>query len=365
MINLIFFLPTFNYGGAGNSIFRLCKNLNKKKYNISIISIGACAYKKELKKICTNIFELKTKKTIFSIFKIREITKKIYNKNPVKTIFISGHHYANVISIIALSSYKYIKTVIVERTDIQELKIYYTFTSFLKNLLIYFLVTIFYKKADAIVTNSKSAKLDLQKICNTKIINIKPPSILKFLPKLNKKNKKKNYVVIAVGRLVKEKGIDTMIKAFNEIKSKNIILNILGEGGEKNNLKNMIYNYGLEKRVFLLGLIKDPKKNYLNSDLFIHASHFEGFPNSIVEAINHNLPVICSNCKGGTREIVLNGKGGDLFPVKDHKILADKIIFFFNNPKPLKKKLILARNNIKKYTLKNNVVKYDKLFSGI
>ena len=44
------------------------KNLNKKKYNISIISIGACAYKKELKKTCTNIFELKTKKTIFSIF---------------------------------------------------------------------------------------------------------------------------------------------------------------------------------------------------------------------------------------------------------------------------------------------------------
>ena len=32
MINLIFFLPTFNYGGAGNSIFRLCKNLNKKKF---------------------------------------------------------------------------------------------------------------------------------------------------------------------------------------------------------------------------------------------------------------------------------------------------------------------------------------------
>ena len=51
MINLIFFLPTFNYGGAGNSIFRLCKKLNKKKYNISIISIGPCAYKKELKNI--------------------------------------------------------------------------------------------------------------------------------------------------------------------------------------------------------------------------------------------------------------------------------------------------------------------------
>ena len=95
--------------------------------------------------------------------------------------------------------------------------------------------------------------------------------------------------------------------------------------------------------------IKNPEKFYLNSDLFIHASHFEGFPNAIVEAINYNLPVICSNCKGGTKEIILNGKGGDLFPIGNHKILANKITSFFRNQKPLKKKLTLARKNIKKY----------------
>ena len=39
MINLIFFLPTFIYGGAGNSIYRLCKNLDKRKYKIDIISL--------------------------------------------------------------------------------------------------------------------------------------------------------------------------------------------------------------------------------------------------------------------------------------------------------------------------------------
>ena len=93
-INLIFFLPAFVYGGAGNSIYRLCKNLDKRKYKINIISIGKCEYKSQLKVFCENIFELKTKKAIFSIFKIREIASKIYLKNPTKTIFISGHHYA-------------------------------------------------------------------------------------------------------------------------------------------------------------------------------------------------------------------------------------------------------------------------------
>ena len=92
----------------------------------------------------------------------------------------------------------------------------------------------------------------------------------------------------------------------------------MGDGREKNNLEKLIRKYGLEKRVFLLGKVKNTKKIYLNSDLFIHASHQEGFPNSIVEAINYNLPVICSNCKGGTKEIILNGRGGDLFPIGNH-----------------------------------------------
>ena len=365
MTNLIFFLPTFVYGGAGNSIYRLCKKLDKRRYKISIISIGKCDYKKQLKGFCTNIFELKTKRTIFSIFKIKEITSKIYFENPVKTIFISSQHYANIVSLIALKSYKNIKIVLVDRIDIIELKRYYNLSNFLKNLIIYFLVSIFYKKADAIIANSKSAKIDLQKLCKKKIINISPPSLVKFRSKQIKKNKKKIYTVITVGSLVKAKGVDTMIKAFNEIKLSNIILKVLGDGREKNNLEKLIRKYGLEKRVFLLGKIKNTKKIYLNSDLFIHASHQEGFPNSIVEAINYNLPVICSNCKGGTKEIILNGRGGDLFPIKNHKILANKITAFFKNKNPLKKKLNVARNNINRFSLKNNVEKYDKLFLNL
>ena len=105
------------------------------------------------------------------------------------------------------------------------------------------------------------------------------------------------------------------------------------------------------------------EKFYLESDLFVHASHQEGFPNSIVEAINYHLPVIASNCKGGTKEILLNGKGGDLFPINNHKILSKKINSFYNNMKPLNKKLTLARKNIHKYSLKTNLHKYNKLFS--
>jgi hypothetical protein len=103
MINLIFFLPTFSYGGAGNSIFRLCKSLDKKKYIINIISIGKCDYKSEFNNFGAKVFELKTKKVSKSIFELNSLVKKIISNKFSKNIFISGIHYANIASKIGKS----------------------------------------------------------------------------------------------------------------------------------------------------------------------------------------------------------------------------------------------------------------------
>ena len=364
-INLIFFLPTFVFGGAGNSIYRLCSKLNKKKYNIYIISIGKCYYKQKLKKYCRHIFELKTKRTLFSIFTVRNIVSNVYKNFPQKTIFVSNQHYANVISLLSLKSIKYVKIILVDRIDIIELKRYYNFFNFLKNKIIYYLCALTYKYADAVVSNSKSAKNDLQKLCKTKVININPPSLLKLRTKNKKNISKKKFQILTVGGLVKAKGVDTIIKAFKYIKFKNVSLIIIGEGNERKNLSLLIDKLKLKKKVFLIGWVNNTEKFYSESDLFLHASHQEGFPSSIVEAINYNLPVIATSCKGGTKEILLNGKGGDLFPVNSHKILTEKINKFFNNMRPLNKKLALARKNIQKYSIDANLYKYNKLFSKV
>lgn len=364
-INLIFFLPTFIFGGAGNSIYRLCSKLNKKKYNIYIISIGKCYFRKILQKHCRKIFELKTRRTLFSIFMLRNIVFNIYRKFPQKTIFISNQHYANIISLLSLRGLKFVKIILVDRIDIIELKRYYTFLKFLKNIIIYYLCALSYRYADAVVSNSKSAKNDLQKLCKTKVININPPSLLKLRTRNKKNISKKKFQILTVGGLVKAKGVDTIIKAFKYIKFKNVSLIIIGEGNERKNLSLLIDKLKLKKKVFLIGWVNNTEKFYSESDLFLHASHQEGFPNSIVEAINYNLPVIATSCKGGTKEILLNGKGGDLFPVNSHKILTEKINKFFNNMGPLNKKLALARKNIQKYSIDANLYKYNKLFSKV
>ena len=100
--NIIFFLPVFIPGGAGNAISRMCKNFNQNKYILHIIFIGLCSYKNELKSYVKKFYELKTKRTILSIFRLTEIVKKLTKEN--NSIFISNINYANVISVIALKN---------------------------------------------------------------------------------------------------------------------------------------------------------------------------------------------------------------------------------------------------------------------
>ena len=367
MTNLIFFLPVFKFGGAANSIVRLCKSLSKKKYSIHIISIGTCDYKKKLIKENFKFYELKKRKTLFLLVKLHNIVKKIISGNKGKNIFVSGHHYANIASIIALRSIRNIKLFVVERTDIEELRTYYSFFKYLKNMIIYFLVVNLYKRADVIISNSAGAKKDLEKICKHKVVHIHPPSFRKYEKALKvNKNKNKNKIkILMVGRLVKEKGIDTVFKALSLLGTNNFTLDILGDGPEKQNLKRLKDKLGL-KNIFFHGYKINVKHFFLRSNLFINASHFEGFPNSVVEAINYGLPTICSDSKGGgSREILLNGKGGYLFPRYDYKALSKKLITFYKNPKILFKKTIESRKNIKNFSLKNNIKKYDALFDKV
>ena len=77
-INLIFFLPNFSFGGAGNSITRLCSSLNQTNYNIFLISLGKNFYKDIFKKKKNiHFIEIKSSKVIFSFFQIKKIVENI------------------------------------------------------------------------------------------------------------------------------------------------------------------------------------------------------------------------------------------------------------------------------------------------
>ncbi len=179
-INLIIFISEFNLGGAGNSLFRLCKYLPKKIFEITVICLNTCSYKKELKKNNIKVYEIKASKTIFAMSKVRDIVKKLIKKKIQKNIFLSNIYYSNILSILFLRDLD-IKIILVERTPFQELDIYYGIINFLKKNLLKILIFFTYKKADLCISNSKYISKVYNKKYNLNFKTIYPPSFTKTI----------------------------------------------------------------------------------------------------------------------------------------------------------------------------------------
>ena len=189
----------------------------------------------------------------------------------------------------------------------------------------------------------------------------------------SKITKKENEVLhfITVGRLAPWKNIDKIIQAMAILNEKgfNFIFNIVGSGPLNEKLKILVKELKLENKIFFLGQknTEELNKIYLDSDIYIQASGYEGLPHVILEAINYNLSII-STPIGGTNEILLDGKNGWILKLKDKKAPDEfdlqEIIYELVDNKTKSNNLI---HNAKEYLIENfdedkNLNKYIKLF---
>ena len=148
------------------------------------------------------------------------------------------------------------------------------------------------------------------------------PLISQPLPKPFDISKK---YILGVGNLFQYKGFNYLIEAFSNISDTNIHLVILGEGGQRKNLENIILNKGLSDRVHLFGLVNEVWPWYRHAKLFVSSSLTESWGNVIVEAMSQNCPVIAFDCDFGPREIITHNHNGLLVKVKDVKSLTKSI----------------------------------------
>ena len=103
-------------------------------------------------------------------------------------------------------------------------------------------------------------------------------------------------VVVAVGRLSREKAFDNLIQAFVDLLETGIdaTLLIAGDGPERNALQQLIQNTGCEKSIQLAGHISDPRSVYAAADVFALSSVSEGLPNCLLEAMACGVPVVAT-----------------------------------------------------------------------
>jgi len=132
-------------------------------------------------------------------------------------------------------------------------------------------------------------------------------------------------VIVAVGRLVAEKGYLELFRAMAGVDG---VLWVIGERLDSDHardigraLRDLRADPALAKRVRLLGRREDVAELLRAADIFTLPSHREGMPRSILEAMMTALPVVATDIRG-SREEVLDGDTGILVPVKDFQALA-------------------------------------------
>ena len=129
------------------------------------------------------------------------------------------------------------------------------------------------------------------------------------------KIEKKDYL-LCVGRLEKQKAFHLAIEAFSLFVRANpeaqTRLKIVGQGSLEPDLRKLVLDLNLIERVDFEGFQADIIPYYLHAKATLLTSHYEGFPNVLIESITLGTPVIAFDCPSGPKEIIQDGVNGYL-----------------------------------------------------
>jgi len=164
---------------------------------------------------------------------------------------------------------------------------------------------------------------------------------------------KKELRVLMVGRLIKTKHQDLLIKMFARISPPEWTLMIVGYDHLKQQhmerLKALARNLGVEKQVVFTGKSEQIEELYLSSSIFAFTSSSEGFPNVIGEAMSAGLPVVAFDCIAGPSALIRDGETGFLAPLFDEAEFESKLGRLLNDEKLRNEMGKRAKHSIKDF----------------
>jgi glycosyltransferase involved in cell wall biosynthesis len=151
-------------------------------------------------------------------------------------------------------------------------------------------------------------------------------------------------ILLSVGRLAPEKDLITLLRAFQAARARRPLrLIILGEGSERPKLEAFVATHGLSNAVSLPGFRRDAPTFLCRCDLFVLSSIYEGMPNALLQALMIGSRVVSMNCPSGPREILDDGRYGQLVPVGDWRALAEAVLASLDKPPPVLEQAFIAK----------------------
>lgn len=167
---------------------------------------------------------------------------------------------------------------------------------------------------------------------------------------------KKRKVVLLVGRMIREKGFQHMVKALPIVSKKipNVKLVIIGPTNYyENELKKLVKELKMEDKVVFCGTVPDEvlKSAFLYSDVVVIPSVYEPFGLVALEAMAYGKPIVASRV-GGLAEFLKHKRNSLLFQPGDVNQLANHVVDILTDKSIAKKISKVAKKNVKKFGLK-------------
>ena len=194
-----------------------------------------------------------------------------------------------------------------------------------------------------------------------------PAPGLAFGERESKSSRTATLELVAMGRLVPQKGFDLLLSALADVRSELLPfrLTVLGEGPQRAALERQAAELELTQLVDFRGVVTDPTTVLCESDLFVLSSRFEGFPNALLEALACGLPLISFNCPTGPREIVRDGENGILVPAEDVQALGQALVTLQSDPDRREALAQRARSSLSRFDREQIVSHWERLFESV
>ncbi len=305
-------------------------------------------------------------KTIFTIYKLGKNKDLIFvnglgTETTIANIFLKKKIIRKIVGD-PVWERAYSKAKISESFDEFQVKNYGFSISFQKKVRSFSI-----KKSDIVVTPSQHLKNFILNLGFKNKIEIINNGV--FIPEENTNIFTNDQINITiVSRLVSHKNIEKIIKAISDLNSPLINLNIIGDGPELNQLQKISLESNNKDNIIFHGKLNRDEIDhiFLNSDIYVQASNYEGLPHSLLEAMSYGIPVLCTPV-GECKEILGNEDRGYILdlPVSKNNIKS-KISQIIGEKDIANKKGERGKDFInEKYNLTNSFNLYKNLFTRL
>ena len=172
--------------------------------------------------------------------------------------------------------------------------------------------------------------------------------------------------VLAVGRLVPQKGFDLLIEAFASDALSGLNLAIAGDGFQRDALETRAVELGIASRVRFLGSVDRGRLPRLlqGASVFAFPSRGEPFGIALLEAMAAGVPAVAA-AAGGVPEFVLDGQNGILVEPEDVQGLVSAIARV-NENRDLRERLVLGgRQTAEDFAWRNIAERYESIFRDV